>query len=676
MTTPDDKNILPKAVEWLNQGHFNTASVLSLTKACHFAEQLASQHESSIHESLIEQGLAIASELQTLKCDNDALSAALIYPSFIYTKAATELVTKNVDNPVAKLLLGTKKMEMIDTLSLQTKMFSQQQNVVDNLRKMLLAMVDDIRIVLIKLAERLVHLKYVQQQPEVIQKETAQKAMDIYAPLANRLGIGQFKWQMEDLAFCYLDTDNYNAILKHLNMQRDEREKYIDLIIKELEILIARAHFEKASIYGRAKHIHSIFRKMQRKHVDITKIYDTSAVRVLAPSIEDCYTALSLIHEKWSHVPKEFDDYIAKPKPNGYRSIHTAIIGPDNHHVEIQIRTYQMDDESERGVAAHWKYKEGKKPASSYEEKINWLREVIGWQKEVSPDTQSRDSLYQQIFEDRVYVFTPNGDVLDLALGATPLDFAYHVHTNLGHRCRGAKINGAIAPLTQALKTGDRVEILTTKEGHPSRDWLNPASGYLKTNHARAKVRHWFRQEILAENVPTGATRPKALPPEKTEKIETTVTQRDTGSFVTIENIRNLLTKLARCCQPIPGDPILGYITKGSGVTIHHRDCRNVQQALKFRSYRIIAVDWGAAPQQYPVNLLIEANDRSGLIRDISSILANEHIPILGLNTRVNKLENRAYITLTIEIKNLDVLDNIVNHLHQIPDVIMIKRGR
>lgn len=705
--------------EWLEHIRDKKYNHELLKKACELTLEINRAHDSAFSNALLEKGLSMASHLENLKCDSETLAAAIIYPSFFHTSDTKDLIAKELSENVAKLLVGTSRMEAIDSL----------QNQTDNLRKMLLAMVDDIRVVLVKLAERLVTLLHLRTQPKVEQLRIATQVMALYAPLANRLGIGQFKWQMEDLAFRYLEPENYADISKALKMRRKDREEYIRNVINLLNNLLKDAHIENGKITGRAKHIYSIYRKIKRKHVDFSEIYDASAVRILVSDIQDCYSVLGIVHSTWPHIPQEFDDYIAKPKPNGYRSIHTAVIGPEKRNVEIQIRTFKMDDEAELGVAAHWKYKESAKKKSSYEEKINWLREVMDWQKEMSTEGPAQSEIYKSIFKDRVYVFTPNGDVLDLEAGATPLDFAYHVHTEVGHRCRGAKVNDAMVPLTHTLETGDRVEILTTKEGHPSRDWLNPDLGYLKTGAALAKARHWFRQQDHDKNLEIGQElwektyRRTSIPKNAlkdiyqdfnfksiedflaaigagdigvttvlnrirsknapSEAIETELplqqpakmSQEKSGSYISIEGVGNLLTQLARCCQPIPGDPIIGYITKGRGISIHHQDCRNIKVAQKFRSERIIEVNWGSdLPQKYPVALIIEADDRPGLLRDISNIITAEKITILSLSTRVNKIKNRAYINLTIEVNQLDLLNKLIRDLKQISDVITVQR--
>jgi GTP pyrophosphokinase len=511
-------------------------------------------------------------------------------------------------------------------------------------------------------------------------------------------------------------------------MRRKDRENHIHNIVQELKLLLDHAGIKHAKITGRAKHIYSIYRKIQHKHVNFEKIYDASAVRILVPTLEDCYTTLSVVHNTWTHIPEEFDDYIAKPKANGYQSIHTAVSNDHDLVFEIQIRTFAMHESSELGIASHWKYKEkdSATPEKQYEQKINWLRELMDWQRELTQEDPQHKDLYSKIFKDQIYVFTPDNDVLDLAAGATPLDFAYHVHTQVGHRCKGAKVNGHIVPLSHALQTGDRVEIITGKEPHPSRDWLSQNSGYLKTHHARVKVRHWFRQLNHEQHVAHGEelwekahrryhfskdalkkaaklfgfeTNERFLsevgsghlgiqtvvhrllgspePSSAHEPVVPTTTQAPPHhiSEMNIEGVDGLLMQLARCCQPIPGDEIIGYITKGRGITIHHKNCRNIQQALQYRSQRTIHVNWsGASLKKFSVDLFIEAEDRPGLIRDISNIIANEHIPILRLNTQVNTLENRCFIQTSLQVSSLTTLADIIRKIELTPSIQSVMR--
>lgn len=710
----------PLATDWLTKRQTENRLDLSLlSNACRLVADLAEAKPLPFAISALHQGLAMADELLTLSGDTATIAAAIIYPTLYYTHPSAEQIEKYLPVDVALLAQGVKKMDAI-----QQSTQGKNNNRADNLRKMCLAMVDDIRIVLIKLAEQLVILKYLRHCTAEQQQQQAQQVMHIYAPLANRLGLGHMKWQMEDLAFRYLNPVEYKQISQALKMRRQDREILIKEFIQRLHQLLAESGVQNPEISGRAKHIYSIYRKIQRKQVDFSQIYDTSAVRILVKTIEDCYKALSIVHTAWQPIYAEFDDYIAKPKSNGYRSIHTVIVNPDNINIEIQIRTFQMHEESELGVAAHWQYKEGGAKLSGYAEKISWLRNIMDWQKEVSGP---QDHLYHKIFEDRVYVFTPAGDVFDLEAGATPLDFAYHVHSDLGHRCRGAKVNDMIVPLTHPLRTGDQVAIITGKENHPSRDWLNPATHYLKTSAALQKVRSWFkrqeqqnhlaagqtlweklaRREGIAKNDvekaltyfkfknlqelfiaigsgtvgaisvlnkikhPEGEDSKKSFIPEKTAERPA----QSPNQALQIEGIGNLLTQLARCCRPIPGDAILGYITKGRGVTIHQQECHNVQFSLKRHPERLFTVQWGnETARVYQVEIRMEANDRAGLIRDISNVIAAQHLSLLGLTSRVDKLENRAFISMTLEIKSLSPLKKILQQLQQIPGVTHAQR--
>lgn len=724
-----DENELPQfATQWLNNIDEKTLDIEFIKHACNLTRKINPSLQKNEQEALLKRGITIASQLWPLRCDSETLAAAILYPSFYEKISSKDIITEQLSEKVSKLLAGTQQMEAIDTLQSHFTKFSQRQNQIDNLRKMLLAIVDDIRIVLIKLAERLVNLMALKNS-DANALQTAKQAMDLYAPLANRLGIGQFKWKMEDLAFQHINPENYKKISKAIKIQREDREKYIHKVITKIENLLKEHNIQNVMISGRVKHIYSIYRKIQRKQVDLSRIYDASAVRILANDLKDCYAILGIVHNTWQHIPEEFDDYIAKPKPNGYRSIHTAVVGPDNRNVEIQIRTYKMHEESELGVAAHWKYKEDGKKQSSFEDKITWLREVMKWQKELSKDNSEQIATYKSLFEDRVYVFTPNGDILDMKAGATPLDFAYHIHTEIGHHCRGAKVNSVMVPLTQPLRNGDRIEILTTKRGHPSRDWLNPNLGYLKTHQAIAKVKHWFKLEDFQSNFQAGEAlwektyRQENLTKNELEKVyskfnfksvkdllaaigagdisittvlnrirtanapqktvaqsvlpKTTPPSPPIRPAIKVESVGNLLTQIAQCCQPIPGDNILGYITKGRGISIHQAECYNIVQALEKRPERVITVDWGKDfPKKFPVDLSLTVEDRQGLLRDISNVIATEKIHILRLNTSVDKLKNESTIYITIEIDNLKLLDKIIRELKKIPEVNNVARKR
>jgi len=595
---------------------------------------------------------------------------------------------------------------------------------------MLLAMVDDARVVVIKLVERLVFLESLRAADAEVKKKAVQPVEKIYAPLANCLGVGQLKWQLEDFAFRYHDPENYLKIAKALNMRRRDREVYIESILHTLRQLLTHANIKRVSVSGRAKHILSIYRKIQRKHVNLNEIYDASAFRILVNDIAACYEVLSLIHETWVSIPKEFDDYITNPKPNGYQSIHTAVIGPENRHIEIQIRTHQMHQDSELGVAAHWMYKESNqtsKAVSNDDAKINYLRQVINWQQEV--DQAYPSVSIQSIFNDRVYVFTPNNDVVDLPRGATSIDLAYAIHTHIGHHCRGAKVNDVMVPLTYQLKTGDHVAILVSKSTTPSRDWLKADAGYLVTPSARAKVQHYFKHQHDEENFDLGndiwhkfckrnqinknlidevydsfayqtkrqllialgnndihvrsiygALKQKRLVDRTEEKIEkpTTIeTPKKTRptSNVVIDGVHDLITQTARCCKPIPGDVIIGYITRNRGISVHKQDCRNVAVLKEKNSHRFIDIDWENNQESaYPVDVFIVAENDEQLLNEIIHLVSSEKIPLLNLNSQAARAKNQLTIKVTLNITHQDALNVVLQKLQQMPCIIKVQR--
>ncbi len=592
-------------------------------------------------EDYCRQGLAIASILNTLNVDSDTLSAAIVYKAGLDCEDMTEHLGSRISN----LIQRAKQMDGISELYKAVAHHKYHHPKVDNIRKMLLAMVNDVRAVLIKLAEQLLMLREAKLLNERQKQQISQETMAIYAPLANRLGIGAIKWEMEDLAFRYLETEKYRQISQALNQKRVERERYVQQVIDELTEMLYRAGIKDMQVTGRVKHIYSIYRKIQRKNVAFSEIYDTTAVRVIVPTVEDCYTVLSNVHTVWPNIPEEFDDYIAVPKVNGYRSIHTAVVGPEDKCVEIQIRTCEMHEAAELGMAAHWVYKEGPQKSSAYEAKIAWLRQVMDWQQEITQIEDSIDEV-QKIFSDRIYVFTPMGDIIDLPQGATVLDFAYQIHSEVGHRCRGAKVDGAIVNLTHCLESGNSVKILTRKESRPSRDWLNPRLGFLNSSRTRTKVRNWFRKQDFEKNIVLGQRLlEKELRRLRIKNINITDAARKLGfkisdelfaalghggikinsiihlleqnletsvpkaeiptlaparsipskkfSSIEILGVDNLLTHLANCCHPVPGDPIAGYITRGRGVSIHHRNCFNILRAGKQKPERLVDVHWG-----------------------------------------------------------------------------------
>ena len=709
----------------------------ALKVACDFAREVEQQANAAQNlwaegNSSFQTGLEIAEILADLKLDQDSLVAAVIYRAVREGKTTLKVVQEKFGAVVAKLIEGVLRMAAIsNSINPRESVVVGSQTQVENLRKMLVAMVDDVRVALIKLAERTCAIRAVKHADDEKRLRVAREVFDIYAPLAHRLGIGHIKWELEDISFRYLEPEQYKQIAKLLHERRLDREQYINDVMKQLRDELSATGI-KADISGRAKHIYSIWRKMQRKGLQFSQIYDVRAVRVLVPEVRDCYTALGIVHTLWRHIPKEFDDYIANPKENGYRSLHTAVIGPDGKVLEVQIRTNAMHEEAELGVCAHWKYKgtDAKGGSDHYEEKMAWLRQVLEWHEELGDIGGLAEQLKVDIEPDRVYVFTPDGHAIDLPKGATPLDFAYRVHTQIGHNCRGAKINGRIVPLTYSLHTGDQVAIITGKNGAPSRDWLNSNLGYVTTSRARAKIVHWFKQQDREQNVAAGKQMLErelarlAMPPVDFNKLAEkcnlksaedlyaalgagdlrlapTVNQAqqlvepDRSSEqleliprkpssrpgrhddVQILGVGNLLTQMAGCCQPLPGDPIIGYITVGRGVTIHRQDCPTALQLVEREAHRMIQVSWGSTPvQTYPVDILVRAYDRSGLLRDVSQVLLNEKINVLAVNTRSNKEDNTAAMRLTIEIPGLEALGRLLARISQLPNVIETRRER
>lgn len=540
----------------------------------------------------LQKGLGIADILLTLGLDNETLAAAITYPILQAEGIHLDTISEKLGEGSRKLLHDVLQMRSLSNLQhLENRSYQQ----IENIRKMLLAMVTDVRAVLIILAERLWLLRQAKSLPANEQRSLAQETLNLYAPLANRMGVWHLKWEMEDLCLRYIQPETYSAIAKGIASRRDDREAYVERMIALLTQKLHQAGIHHCQVTGRVKHIFSIYNKMQRKNTNIKEIYDMSALRVMVDEIEDCYRVLSVLQENWEQISEEFDDYIANPKPNGYRSIHTVLLGPEGHIIEIQIRTQQMHHESELGVAAHWRYKEGVLHTTDYEAKIALLRQIIAWQKEVvHGEDKTSGKPTQDLFADRVYVFTPLGDIIDLPKHSTPVDFAYHIHSEVGHRCRGAKIDGNIVPLTYQLQTGDRVEILTAKQANPSRDWLNPQHGYLNTSRARAKLMHWFRvRDSLA-----GGIHEERLPakeePKKAPKITPLpLPPKRESSGIQILGVSNLLFHMARCCKPEPGDAIIGYITRQRGVSVHRDSCSNILYTVQKNQDRLIAVDWG-----------------------------------------------------------------------------------
>ncbi|EJB5271088.1 GTP diphosphokinase [Vibrio vulnificus] len=688
-------------------------------------------------ELLLWRGREMIEILVTLSMDKATLVAAQLFPLVSSGAFAREPLEEHYSKEIIKLIDGVDEMAAIGQLNI-TLEGSAASAQVDNVRRMLLAMVDDFRCVVIKLAERICNLIEVKKAPDEVRRAAAKECANIYAPLANRLGIGQLKWEIEDYAFRYQQPDTYKQIAKQLSERRIVREQYIKDFVDDLSEEMKECGIN-AEVSGRPKHIYSIWRKMQKKSLEFDELFDVRAVRIIADKLQDCYAALGVVHTKYKHLPSEFDDYVANPKPNGYQSIHTVVLGPEGKTIEIQIRTKQMHEDSELGVAAHWKYKEGSSSGrSGYDEKITWLRKLLDWQEEMSDSGEMLDELRSQVFDDRVYAFTPRGDVVDLPMGATPLDFAYHIHSEVGHRCIGAKVAGRIVPFTHKLNMGDQVEIITQKEPNPSRDWLNPSLGFVTSGRARAKINAWFRKQSREKNLEAGreilenelakigATLKDAeqyavkrfnvksadelyvgvgsgdlrinqilnhinalvnKPTAEEEDRQALERLQEAGNkaavsptrprkdAVVVQGVDNLMSHLARCCQPIPGDEICGYITQGRGISVHRADCEQLEELRHHAPERIIDTVWGRdVVGSYMLTVRVEAMERSGLLKDITTMLANEKIKIISMKSRLDYRTHLNVMDFELEVTNIEVLTRIMKRVEQIKDVMSVKR--
>jgi len=597
----------------------------------------------------------------------------------------------------------------------------------DALRRMLLAVVTDPRLVLVRLAEQLRRMRNARELDDAARLHLAWETREIYAPLANRLGIWQLKWELEDLSFRWLEPAEYRRIAGWLNESRIDRERYIETVIGEISAELARAGVA-AEVVGRPKHIYSIWRKMHRKGLAFEQVFDVRAVRIITASVEDCYAALGVVHGRWHYIPGEFDDYIATPKDNLYRSLHTAVLGPSAVPVEIQIRTREMHEHAELGVAAHWRYKEGAARDAAYDRKIEWLRELLAPASDSESDTDFLSRVRADLFDDRVYALTPKGEVVDLPGGATPIDFAYHVHTELGHRCRGARVNGRIVPLNHRLANGEVVEIIGGKKSQPSRDWLIEREGFLAAPRSRAKVRAWFKRQDQGENLRegremferelarlgaehalasdvigefglTGAdalyvaigsgelglaevagaierrlrNRPVLAPGADLPPIG--VSRRDKPAAVKVEGVGDLMSTHARCCNPVPPEPVTGYVTVGRGITLHRSGCRNLRRLAARAPERLLQVDWGkSAGRRYPVEIVVRAMDRRGLLRDITTVVAEEHIDIERLDSQGDSAQGSADLSLRVAVGGIEDLSRLLARLAAMPGIISARR--
>jgi GTP pyrophosphokinase len=736
LSTPAATASLSKIDAWLAslRGTYPDADIESFRAAQAHARSLAADVLSRDGEPLALHAAGTAEIVASLKLDPATVRAALLIGLPATKKFDGDDLAQRFGADVAGLVTGVARMDEIRALP-ATGDAEERAAQAERLRKMLLAMVEDIRVVLIKLAERTQAMRYLVAAGSSVadvRERAAREVLDLFAPLANRLGVWQLKWELEDLSLRALEPATYKAIAKMLDERRADRERYIESVIGLLRRELAEAGI-RADVTGRPKHIYSIWKKMRRKEVGIDALYDIRAVRILVDDVRDCYAALGIVHHVWTPLPGEFDDYIAKPKANNYRSLHTAVIGPEGKALEVQIRTVDMHQHSEYGVAAHWRYKEagqkGLRRDPAFEDRIAWLRQVLDWKDDVAGTSEWLTAFRTSLFTDTIYVLTPQGKVVDLPRGATPVDFAYAVHTSLGHRCRGARVDGAMVPLNTPLKNGQRVEIIATKQGGPSRDWVNAELGYVTSHRARTKVRQWFKAQQLEETLAhgrgiverelarAGATavnldavaakagfeksddlfaavgreelntrqiqaaikavvQPDAPKPTDAE-TEPGMLRRSkaagAGSGISVLGVDRLMTVLARCCKPAPPDAIIGFVTRGKGVTIHRANCTTVARLRVREPERLITADWGAPRDEvFPVDVVLEAADRQGLLRDITEVFSRERINVTAANTLTRDMRSR--MAFTLEVKSLDALQRALALVRDVRGVVSVAR--
>src|SRR5918999_1387074 len=681
-------------------------------------ETAAAAHEGQLRSSgepYITHPIEVTHYLATLQMDAETLAAALLHDVPEDTDIQIVDLEKRFGREVARLVDGVTKLSKFGS----ARTMEEQQ--AENIRKMFMAMAEDVRVVIIKLADRLHNMQTLHHLPEDKQGRIARQTMEIYAPLAHRLGMWQIKWELEDLAFKYLEPEKYRQLVDMLADRRRARESFVN---KSIGIL--RKELEKvgitAQISGRPKHLYSISKKMERKGAEFTEIYDLNAIRVLVDDVKDCYAALGIVHSLWRPVPGQFDDYIAMPKAHMYQSLHTAVIGPEAKPLEVQIRTYRMHEVAEAGIAAHWRYKEGSRGDRKYDEKLAWVRNLMDWQREVTDPTEFVEGLKLDVFQDQVFVFTPKGDVKDLPRDATPLDFAYRIHTDVGHRTIGAKVNNRLVPLDYRLRNGDIVEIVTTKAAHgPSRDWLN----IVRTNHAREKIRAWFKRQQRDENIAQGkelldrelrrlahetlasidgaklvelaaqyryhspddfyaaigygAVSPASVVSKLEIHDDVAITLPEVAppaapstTGVRVKGVGDLLVRFAKCCSPIPGDDIAGYVTRGKGVTIHRASCPSVLSERDIE--RLIDVEWETASQQtYPITVRIDALDRPGLLNEITNVVAEHKVNIVAASIGTQP-DGTATISATLKVTSLQQLSRVLTRIERIRDITSVTR--
>lgn len=713
-----------------------TADAQRLHDAVAYAWEAYGDRTLGSGERVWSHALGMAVIIAGLKLDVESRIAAVLFAIPAQDEQGIATIEEKFGKPAAHLVHGISRLNRLRPIA---KGFvavdieagesnpAEMRAQVEVLRKMLLAMVEDIRVVLLRLASRTQTLRFYAANPDDLRIQVARETLELYSPLANRLGVWELKWELEDLSFRFIHPDIYKTIAKQLDEKRSERESFINDAVARVRSELAESGITNAEIYGRPKHIFSIWNKMRKKGVDFSEVYDVRALRIIVDDVKDCYTALGIVHNLWAPISKEFDDYISNPKGNHYRSLHTAVHCPDGRSLEIQIRTWEMHKHAELGVAAHWRYKEGSKApgADAYDEKIAWLRQLLTWKNEVADSSDWVNHYKQAALDETIYVMTPQGRVVDLPSGSTPVDFAYRVHTDLGHRCRGAKVNGQLLPLNTPLETGQQVEILTAKLGGPSRDWLNPALGYIHTKSARTKVRNWFStlalEETLAEgraviakelqragqtganveelarkldfakaddlyiaaargdlnqrhfqSVVRGDASLEALVPDTVETKPRKPVEGNQG--ILIVGVDKLLTQLARCCKPAPPDEIQGFITRGKGISIHRADCSNFANLAALHPERVIETDWGTETTGvFACDIVVDAHDRQGLLRDISEIFAREKLNVVGVNTQSR--QGNAHMSFTVEITNLRHLQRTLALIHEVEGVVGVRRA-
>ncbi len=707
-----------------------------IQRAYRVAEEAHREQKRHSGEPYINHCIAVAGILSELKVTPEVIAAGLLHDTVEDTPIKLSDIRRDFGDTIAALVDGVTKLTHLPRVSRGDQHAENGENgqdedpivpallgrkediVAETLRKTFLAMGEDVRVMFIKLADRLHNMRTLSHMPEHKRKRIAQETLDIFAPVANRLGIWQIKWELEDLGFRHVNPEKYKEIAELLTEKRPDREAQLETIKENLFKLLEQNNI-KAEISGRPKHIYSIYKKMQKKDKPFDMVRDVRAVRLIVPDVPSCYAALGVIHTTWRPIPGEFDDYIAAPKDNYYQSLHTAVFYDDKRPLEVQIRTHEMHMNAEYGIAAHWQYKEGTRHSDKhYEKLINSLRSKMEWGSDVRDATEFVESMRNDVFQDRVYIFTPRGDIIDLPAGSTPIDFAYHVHTDIGHCCRGARINGKLVPLYQELKTGDQVEILTAKRGTPSRDWLNNNLGLVRTQRARSKIKVWFKKQEDEQNLAQGRDglekelqrlgikevnfeklarelnykTPEDMfielgngdlavnkvikqfsQDEKTDEIfEINPSTKTTTSTNAIEvvGLKGMLSSIARCCNPMPGDPVVGFITRGRGATIHRQDCPNILQTRDRE--RLLQVGWGHVEHTYPVPIQIKAYDRQGLVNDISKLLSDENINIADVKVNVNR--SMADLRLIIEVKDIAQLSRILARIENLPNIMEAHR--